>query len=202
MKARVLPVAILVALAFVVVACSSSDGSKPHGKVASTTSTSASTTSTSAASTTTSSVGNQRADVGVVGLLNLRNEAFANPDPARVDAYLAPECTCYQQERSSLANLQTHGWHWSTPMFEVLGVKVAEASKPDLVTLTVVTRRPPERVVDSSGALARPQGPGEDATGYSYLLVHKDGMWRIGDNFKLDLSPEAIRQIMAAGIPS
>jgi hypothetical protein len=132
----------------------------------------------------------------------MRNDAFSNPDPARADSYIAPECACYQQERMSLTNLQAQGWRWASPMFEVLGVKVVQASNPDLVTLTVVTRRPAERVVNSNGALAKPEGQGEEATGYSYLLVRKDGTWRIGDNFKLDLSPEAIRQIVATGIPS
>jgi hypothetical protein len=191
---------VAVAVAVLASACSGDD-TKPRPQAAST-ETTASTTPTTIGSTTTSVPADERAEIAVVRLLRLRNQAFAAPDPALADAYLAPECACYQQERTSLTNLQTQGWHWASPMFEVLGVKVTEASKPELVTLTVVTRRPPERVVDSGGALARPQGPGEEATGYSYLLVRKDGAWRIGDNFKLDLSPETIRQVMAAGIPS
>ena len=191
---------VAVAVAVLAPACSGDDA-KPRPQAA-TSETTASTTATTIGSTTTTVPADERADVAVVRLLRLRNQAFAAPDPALADAYLAPECACYQQERTSLTNLRTQGWHWASPMFEVLGVKVTEASKPELVTLTVVTRRPPERVVDSGGALARPQGPGEEATGYSYLLVRKDGAWRIGDNFKLDLSPETIRKVMAAGIPS
>ena len=191
---------VAVAVAVLASACSADD-TKPRPQAAST-ETTASTTPTTIGSTTTTVPADERAEIAVVRLLRLRNQAFAAPDPALADAYLAPECACYQQERTSLNNLQTQGWHWASPMFEVLGVKVTEASKPELVTLTVITRRPPERVVDSGGALARPQGPGEEATGYSYLLVRKDGAWRIGDNFKLDLSPETIRQVMAAGIPS
>jgi endonuclease/exonuclease/phosphatase (EEP) superfamily protein YafD len=196
-------VGLLVAVAVVLLAsaCSGDDTSEPRPQAA-TSETTASTTATTIESTTTTIPADERAEVAVVRLLRLRNQAFSAPDPALADGYLAPECACYQQERTSLTNLQMQGWHWASPMFEVLGVKVAEASKPDLVTLTVVTRRPPERVVDSSGALAKPEGPGEEATGYSYLLVRKDGAWRIGDNFKLDLSPEAIQQIMAAGVPS
>lgn len=195
----------IVLVGLVGAACSSSGDSKPRPQAVATTSTTGSTVSTTAStspSTSTSAAPEERAEVAVVRLLRMRNDAFSNPHPARADAYLAPECTCYAQERSSLANLQTQGWRWESPMFEILGVRVAGGKDPNLVTLTVVTRRPPERVVDTSGALAKPMGPGEDAAGYSYLLARKDGSWRIGDNFKLELSPEVIRQIIAAGVPS
>ncbi len=200
MRSRTVMACGLVIVGLVTAACSSGDNSPPRQAVG-TTSTSGPTTSTTA-STPTSAPAEERAEVAVVRLLRLRNEAFSNPDPARADAYLAPDCACYAQDRSSLANLQTRGWRWESPMFEVLGVKVAGGKDPKLVTLTVVTRRPPERVVDASGALAKPEGPGEDATGYSYLLVRKDGSWRIGDNFRLDLAPEVIRQVIAGGMPA
>ncbi len=201
MKSRAMTVFALAGVAFLAVACPGGDGAERRGQAAAT-----STTSSTILATTTSSASpapiEERPEIALVRLLRLRNEAFSNPDPSKADEYLTPECTCYQQERTSLTNLRDKGWRWETPMFEVVGVEVSQASHPDLVTLTVVARRPPERVVDASGALASPQGSGLEPTGYSYLLTRKDGAWKIADNFKLDLSPEVIRQVMARGVPS
>lgn len=192
----------LVALALVAGACSgdddseSSEASKPK----------ATTTSTTApaedATTSTSPPGPERIEVTVVRLFEARNEAFRQPDPARVDAYLSPGCSCYEQERATLQNLQSRGWHWETPMFELLGVRVVEHDRVDVATLTVVARRPPERVVDANGTLVKPEGSGQKPIGYSVLLVQRDGAWRIGDNTELDLRPDLLDEIIREGIPS
>lgn len=134
-------------------------------------------------------------------LLQRRNQLFAAPDPAGADGYLAAQCPCYDQERTSLATLRDKGWHWTTPMFDVVGVRVADRKQADLVTLTAVVRRPPERVVDQTGNLATPEGPGLEPTGYSFLLTRQGESWKIADNFKLDLPADMIRQIMAEGVP-
>lgn len=200
MTRRALRTSVVFLIGVFAVACSSSGNAKGPGEAVSTTTTTAATTSTTLAPITSAPPAEERAEVAVTRLLRARNETFSNPDPARVDDYLAHECPCYEQERSSLANLQSHGWRWASPMFEVLGVRVAGGKDPNLVTLTVVTRRPPERVVDSSGALAKPEGPGESPTGYSYLLSRQGGQWRIADNFKLELSQDVIQQIVAEGV--
>jgi hypothetical protein len=200
-RASALTAFALAGLAFLTVACSGGDPAERRGQAAATSTASSTILATTTSSSSPAAV-EERPEVALVRLLRLRNEAFSNPDPSKADAYLTPECTCYQQEQTSLPNLRDKGWHWETPMFEVVGIEVSQASRPDLVTLTVVARRPPERVVDASGALANPQGPGLEPTGYSYLLTRKDGAWKIADNFKLDLSPEVIRQVMARGVPS
>ncbi|MEW6474318.1 MAG: hypothetical protein AB1679_18860 [Actinomycetota bacterium] len=165
--------------------------------------TSSSTITTVAASpTTTQPPMESRVERVLANLLQRRNEVFAAPDPARVDEYLTPHCSCYADERNSLTTLRDKGWHWATPMFEVLGVRVADRRQPDLVTLTAVVSRPPERVVDQAGNLATPQGPGLEPTGYSFLLSRETGTWKIADTFGLRLAPETIRQIIAEGVPS
>lgn len=184
-------------------ACSSSDGKQRMASDTQSTSTTTSAVTTSSATLpATAPAAEPRIERVLADLLQRRNQAFSAADPVRIDEYLAPQCSCYPQERTSLTSLRDKGWHWATPMFEVAGVRVSKQQRPDLVVLTAVIRRPPERVVDQAGNLATPQGPGLEPTGYSFLLQHIDGMWKIADNFKLDLTPDLIRQITAEGIPS
>lgn len=194
---------LILALAFVATACSTDDDTEssrsPKPKATTTTAT---TVRTGEATTSTSVSGSERIETTMVQLLQLRNEAFRQPDPARVDAYLSPGCGCYEQDRAALQNLQSRSWHWETPMFEVLGVRVVEQDRADLSRLTVVAQRPPERVVDVNGALVKPEGSGQKPIGYSFLLVRRDGAWRIGDSVELDLRPDLLEEIIREGIPS
>jgi len=188
----------------VLLACSSSGGKERNASKAEPTST---TTSATAATTSTTSpaptpAAEPRIELVLADLIKRRNQAFSAPDPAHADEYLASQCSCYAQERTSLTTLRDKGWHWETPMFELVGVRVTDRERADLVILTAVVRRPPERVVDQAGNLATAQGSGLEPTGYSFLLNRVDGVWKIADNFKLDLTPELIRQITAEGIPS
>jgi hypothetical protein len=194
----------LVASLALLAACSSSDSKERHASDAQPTSTTTSAPSTTSSTTapTTAPAAQPRIERVLADLLERRNQTFSTPDPARADDYLAPQCSCYTQERTSLTTLRDKGWHWATPMFEVVGVRVSKQERPDLVVLTAVIRRPPERVVDQAGNLTTPQGPGLEPTAYSFLLHRIDGTWKIADNFKLDLAPDLIRQISAEGIPS
>jgi hypothetical protein len=185
-------------------ACSGDDDAgESSGAAGATTSTTASTTtSTFVPITSTTAPASDRIEAVVARLLQARNNAFQRPDPAQVDSYLSSGCDCYAEEKATLENLQSRGWHWETPMFEVLGVRVADQAQPEVATLTVVARRPPERVVDAAGALVKPQGPGQEPTGYSFVLVQRDGGWRVGGEVKLDLEPAVLEQITREGVPS
>lgn len=184
--------------------CSGDDDAREtSGAAGATTSTTASTTTTTVVPiTSTTEPASDRIEAVVARLLQARNNAFHRPDPAQVDSYLSSGCDCYAQEKATLENLKSRGWHWETPMFEVLGVRVAEQGQPEVVTLTVVARRPPERVVDAAGVLVKPQGPGQEPTGYSFVLVQRDGGWRVGGEVKLDLEPAVLEQITRGGFPS
>lgn len=207
MNAALWRTASLIVLSLVVTvgsACSSDDDDRESSRAAgATTSTAAAmTTSTVVPTTSTTSPASDRVEAVVARLLQARNEAFQRPDPAQVDSYLSSGCDCYTEEKATVQNLQSRSWHWETPMFEVLGVRVADQAQPGVATLTVVSRRPPERVVDAAGALVKPQGPGQEPTGYSFVLVQRDGGWRIGGEVKLELDPAVLEQIMREGIPS
>ncbi|MGH9011609.1 MAG: hypothetical protein ACRDYF_17460, partial [Acidimicrobiia bacterium] len=157
-----------VVLLTILVACSQGAGKEEDRSQAKVVTTNSSTTTTAAASPApTQPPVEPRVERVLASLLQRRNEVFAAPDPLRVDEYLAPNCSCYADERNSLTTLRDKGWHWATPMFEVLGVRVADRKQPDLVTLTAVVSRPPERVVDQTGNLATPEGPGIEPAGYS-----------------------------------
>lgn len=201
---RIAPVLALSLVITVPSACSSGDDDRESSGNAGTTtsSTAPMTTSTVVPTTSTTAPASDRVEAVVARLLQTRNEAFQRSDPAGVDSYLSSGCDCYAEEKATLENLQSRGWHWETPMFEVLGVRLAEQGQPEVATLTVVARRPPERVVDAAGALVKPQGPGQEPTGYSFVLVQRDGGWRIGGEVKLELEPAVLEQIMREGIPS
>jgi hypothetical protein len=87
-------------------------------------------------------------------------------------------------------------------MFEVLGVRLEKQLRAELVSLTVVASRPSETVVDASGALAVPAGAGLPPTGYGYVLTQQNGVWKIADTYKLDLTSELLDQIISQGVPS
>jgi hypothetical protein len=197
-----LGVLLVLALALVATACSGDDDNESQASKQKSSTTTSATVTAADPTTSTSVPGPERIEATVVRLLQSRNEAFRQPDPARVDEYLSSGCSCYEDERATLQNLQSRGWHWETPMFEVLGVRVVEQDRPGLATLTVVARRPPERVVDANGALVKPAGSGQKPTGYSILLVQRDGAWRIGDNAELDLRPDLLDEIIREGVPS
>lgn len=194
-----------VVLLAILAACSRGGGKKQdpsQAKVVTTTSSSSMTTTVSAPPVTTKPTVEPRVERILANLLQRRNEVFAAPDPLRVDEYFAAQCGCYADERNSLTTLRDKGWYWATPMFEVLGVRVTDQKQPDLVTLTAVVSRPPERVIDQAGNLATPEGPGLEPTGYSFLLSRETGAWKIADTFGLSLTPGAIQQITAGGVPS
>ncbi|HLF40566.1 MAG TPA: hypothetical protein VI854_03720 [Acidimicrobiia bacterium] len=165
------------------------------------------TTATGDGATTTSTAASGRLIVSgdgsraLVSLVKLRNEIYFEPDPARVDNYLSPECPCYQAERDALTELQQNGWKWITPVLNVVGVRIDEDS-PDRAALTIVATRPAERVEESAGVLARPVGPGLAPTGFRAVVGRRSSAWKLLEFTPAELSQEAIDALIREGVPA
>lgn len=160
------------------------------------------TTTTTAPPGTTTTTAPKRIEGVLVALLTVRNKVFSAPDPARVGEYLLAECSCAEEDRTALAELQKDSNRWATPIVQIEGVRVTERNGPDEVVLTAVASRPPEQIVDSTNTqVGLSKGKGLPPGGFQFLLKRKDGVWRIADVGPLKLPEEEMRKLVAEGVP-
>jgi len=135
-------------------------------------------------------------------LLAVRNQVFAAPDANRVGEYAADECPCAEQDRTSLVDLAERVHHWASPQLELRGARVASRPGPDEVALEAVVGRPPERIVNRTGAVIGGQGQGLPNFPARFVLRRRDGNWRLAEVGSLELPPDAVAAIVAAGVPT
>jgi hypothetical protein len=160
------------------------------------------TTTTTAPPGTTTTTAPTRIEGVLVALLTVRNKVFSAPDPARVGEYLLAECRCAEEDRTALAELKSKSHRWATPIVQLEGVRVAERKGPDEVVLTALASRPPEQIVDSTNTqVGLSKGRGLTPTGFRFVLMRKDGAWRIADVSPQDLPDEEKKKLFAEGIP-
>lgn len=187
------------ALVFVLGGACSGDGGS-DGAAGPTTTT---TTTEAVASTTTSVVvvAPTRIEQVLAQMLVLRNQVFSSPDPNRVKEYALDECPCAEEDRKSLEGLAVRFEHWDSPQLELRGVRVASRPGPDEVVLEAVVGRPPERVVNRSGAVIRGQGSGLPNFPARFVLRRVDGRWRLVEVANIELPAATVEAIAAAGVP-
>lgn len=186
-------------VAAVGVACGGSGGGNGDATAGSTTTTAATASSTT---TTAAPASPTRVEQVLARLLTVRNEIFSSPDANRVGEYAVDECPCSGEDRTSLAGLAQRSEHWARPQLELRGARVASRPGADEVVLEAVVGRPPERVVNRTGALIRGQGQGLPNFPARFVLRRRDGSWRLAEVGNIELPPETVEAIATAGVPS
>jgi hypothetical protein len=165
-----------------------------------------STTTTAAAvasTATTAPVANPtRVEQVLAQLLTVRNQIFSSPDPNRVAEYALAECPCAEEDRKSLVGLAERFRHWASAQLELRGVRVATRPGADEVVLEAVVGRPPERVINRTGAVVGGQGQGLANFPARFVLRRRDGNWRLAEVGNIELPPATVDAIAAAGVPS
>jgi hypothetical protein len=161
-----------------------------------------STTSTTAPTTTTEAVPfDVEVRRAVIELLEVRNDVFQGTDPARIDDYLTPLCTCYSNETAALEGNLADGHRWSGPALEPLGVRLLD-DDPVVPRLVAIVRQHPIDVVDSRGTVIDTFPAFERAALAISVQRNDDGDWRIGlfvNNPDFDSS--LAEEIVAEGLP-
>jgi hypothetical protein len=162
------------------------------------------TTAAAVASTaTTAPLANPtRVEQVLARLLTLRNQVFSSPDAKRVTEYALDECPCSEEDRKSLAGLATRFHHWDSPQLELRGARVASRPGADEVVLEAVVGRPPERIINRTGAVIGGQGQGLPNFPVRFVLRRRDGNWRLAEVGNIELPQETVDAIVAAGVPS
>ena len=164
-----------------------------------------STTTTAAppSSTTVTTTVPTRIEQVLAQLLVVRNQIFSSPDPNRVTEYALAECPCAEEDRTSLEGLVKRFEHWDTPQLELRGARVAERTGPDRVVLEAVVGRPPERVVNRSGAIIGGLGQGLPDFPVRFVLRRgADSRWRLAEVGTIELPQAEVEAIAAAGVPT
>jgi hypothetical protein len=180
-------------------ACGGGDGNSGQG--GGPTSTTAAPAPTTA--TTATVVANPtRVEQVLAQLLAVRNQIFSSPDPNRLAEYALDECPCAEEDRKSLQGLSVRSEHWESPQLQLRGARVATRPGPDEAVLEAVVGRPPERVVNRSGALIRGQGEGLPNFPVRFVLRRRDGNWRLAEVANIELPPATVDAIAAAGVPT
>jgi hypothetical protein len=172
------------------------DGEQVAGLTTTTTLTVASTATTALVTTPT------RVEQVLAQLLAVRNQIFSSPDANRVPEYALAECPCAEEDKKSLAGLATRFEHWDSPQLELRGARVATRPGADEVVLETVVGRPPERVINRTGALIRGQGQGLPNFPVRFVLRRRDGNWRLAEVGNIQLPPATVEAIAAGGVPS
>lgn len=178
-------------------ACGGSGGDNGDAAARSTT-----TTAVASTATTTPPATPTRVEQVLAQLLVVRNQIFSSPDANRVGEYAMAECPCSEEDKRSLAGLAQRFEHWASPQLELRGARVASRPGADEVVLEAVVGRPPERVVNRTGALIRGQGQGLANFPVRFVLRRGDGNWRLAEVGNIELSPETVEAIADAGVPS
>ena len=157
----------------------------------------------SSTATTAPLAGPTRIEQVLAELLALRNQVFSSPDPSRVNEYALAECRCAEEDRKSLEGLAQRFEHWDSPQLELRGARVAERPNADMVVLEAVVGRPPERVVNRSGAIVGGQGQGLPNFPARFVLRRRiSGKWGLFEVGNIELPQAEIDAIAAAGVPS
>ena len=153
-------------------------------------------TSTTAQSTSTmpsesSPTANEDWTEIIQGLVNLRTQLYAGPDPARAGEVCADTAPCYQQLVAQITDLQSKGWRVvEQEPLAIVSSQLQGVSNENGVELAFVRtdiRRSDQhgRMVDGSGETIYDLVP-EDSTGsrdgaINWTLIRLDGGWRILD---------------------
>ena len=182
------------------VACTGGDDDGASSST-STTEAETSTTTTTEPSTTTSALStDDQLRQTVVDLLETRNEILMNPDPARVEEWLSPECSCFQFEHDQVANLAAAGHHYGGKDFILMGVRVSDRD-PQAPIFTVALRTDAFPVLDASGTEVDQVAP-LDPRGISVIIARREGLWMVIDlTFLAQLEPEVLNAVIAEGLP-
>ncbi|MGH8975803.1 MAG: hypothetical protein ACRD0C_21670, partial [Acidimicrobiia bacterium] len=180
------------------VACGGDGNSEQGGGSTATTAAPAPTTATTA----TVAANPTRVEQVLAQLLAVRNQIFSSPDPNRVAEYALAECPCAEEDRKSLQGLSVRFEHWDSPQLELRGARVAARPGTDEAVLEAVVGRPPERVVNRTGALIRGQGQGLPNFPVRFVLRRRDGNWRLAEVANTELPPATVDAIAAAGVPT
>jgi hypothetical protein len=180
-------------------ACGGSGGGDGEETSGSTTTTAAAASSTA---TTVPPAAPTRVEQVLAQLLVVRNQIFSSPDANRVGEYALDECPCSEEDRTSLTGLAKRLERWASPQLELRGARVASRPGADEVVLEAVIGRPPERVVNRTGALIRGQGQGLPDFPARFVLRRRDGNWRLAEVGNIELPPETVKAIADAGVPS
>ena len=119
------------------------------------------------------------------------NWVFQHPDPALVDRYALPSCSCYRHDRDSLAALAKQQRHLDGPggrLTQVVLRRVAfrdTAGQATTVLLYVVSEGLDVNVVDSAGRSIQHIGSQPGFGFLDALYRDTDGRWRIGQRDRL-----------------
>ena len=189
----------MISLAAVAGACGGGSGGGDGEQAAASTTTVATLASTA---TTASVTTPTRVEQVLAQLLAVRNQIFASPDANRVAEYALVECPCAEEDKKSLVGLAARFEHWDSPQLELRGARVATRPGADEVVLEAVVGRPPERVINRTGALIRGQGQGLPNFPVRFVLRRRDGNWRLAEVTNIELPPATVEAIAAAGVPS
>lgn len=176
-----------------------SDGGNGEQATGSTTTTAAAVASTA---TTAPTADPTRVGQVLARLLAVRNQVFSSPDANRVAEYALAECPCSEEDRRSLEGLAKRFRHWDSPQLELRGARVASRPGADEVVLEAVVGRPPERIINRTGALIGGQGQGLPNFPVRFVLRRRDGNWRLAEVGNIELPPATVDAVVAAGVPS
>lgn len=157
------------------------------------------TTTASTESTTTTADFETEVKLAALALLELRNEVFMDPDPARVSEYIADTCVCLERERQIVADLAATGRRWTGPAIEPLGITITVNDDVGLV-LTVAARQPAGEIIDDAGRST--PVPAVDFAPYRVSLqMDTSTEWRINNVEGISLGQRAFDAIVLEGVP-
>ena len=189
--------------AMVLIGAAACTGGDDDGASSSTSTTEAetSTTTTTEPSTTTSALStDDQLRQTVVDLLETRNEILMNPDPARVEEWLSPECSCFQFEHDQVANLAAAGHHYGGKDFVLLGVRLTDPD-PQFPLALVVISGDAVPIVDVAGTQVD-EVPASGVAGIGVTLERDAGKWVVSDlKLLTELDPAVRDAVMEEGLP-
>ena len=108
------------------------------------------------------------------------NDAFSNPDPAKVKNFMLPTCDCYADTVNRIRNLQTKSWHvaGNTETLVTSGFVSGTASS---ITLGVSPASAGNPTVDSVGKVIEQPKAGSAQPMKYVLNKGADGVWRVAE---------------------
>ena len=112
-------------------------------------------------------------------MIEYGNYLYQHPDPEKVDEYILPNCTCFQDTVDKLSGLQERSWHVDGDDVSIVSVALLDRSDPNVAILDVVLKSNNRPIVDSHGGVkeAGIVGPPRHIT---YVLrLQNNGEWRI-----------------------
>lgn len=108
------------------------------------------------------------------------NDLFMNPDPARVDEFVDPECECYDQFKELLRGLAEKGERYDRATAELVKTRLLDHPAPGEARVVVTLRSPAPRLLDRNGDVIQTLEEFEGDAEY-VLRRSPSGQWRLLD---------------------